>query len=247
MKLRKMMALLLAMLLLLCGCSSEEEQPHAVTSGYLYERMEVAQKNGNFFFAGEVLSAMTDSKQITYYEEQTAKNTFYQVEITNDPFGCMPERVVTVCVLGSGENFIERFALEEGEEYLFDTSLWVHEGAAVFLLPTFYENMPQVEDDALYYTDRTGKYLLDVDYATYLAQLTERAAENGYTPKKVLDAAKAQLEEAANDRTVKHFEELDFEKLDEALIKAVNRDAAALAETAEKTPETWVGIKELLA
>ncbi len=247
MKLRNIMLLLLSLVLLLSGCSSEDEASHPTTSEHLYERAAVSQAGGHFFFAGEVLSAATDSKQITYYEEQVEKNTFYQVEITDDLFGCMPERVITVCVLGSSENFIDRFALEEGEEYLFDTTLWVHDGAPVFLLPTFYENLPQVSDGALYYTDDSGKYLLDVDYEGYTTRLADMAADNNYTPKTVLNAAKERLELAATEQTVQHFEELKFTDPNKDLIRAVNRDAAALAEKAAVAENTWSEIKELLA
>ena len=247
MKMRNILLAVLCVLLLLCGCSSEEQPNDAVTVDYLYERAEVAQKAGNLFFAGKVLSVVTETEQITYYEEQTDKNTFYQVEVTDDLFGCMPNRVVTVCVLGSSDQFIDRFALEEGEEYLFDTTLWVHGGEAVFLLPTFYENMPRVSDGALYYTDDSGKYLLDADYATYTAQLKKMAGETVYTPEAVLSAAKERLELAASDRTVARFEELEFEKLDRALIEKVNQDATALAEKAKSVAATWSGIEELLA
>jgi len=247
MKLRNLLLLLLSAVLLLSGCSSEQEVSNEVTAEYLYERANVAQKEGHFFFAGTVLSVATEEKQITYYEEQVEKNTFYQVEITNDLFGCMPDRVITVCILGTSDNFIDRLALEEGEEYFFDTTLWVHEGAAVFLLPTFYENLPQISDDALYYTDKGGKYLLDIDYKTYTGYLTEQAEKNGYTPEAVLAAAKARLELAATDRTPEHFEKLEFSKPDNALIKGVNRDAAALLKKVNAAKNTWNEIGDVLA
>ena len=246
MKMRNLLLLMLCLLLMPSGCSSEQVPSNAVTAEYLYERAEASQNGGHFFFAGEVLSVMTDAKQITYYEEQTAKNTFYQVEVTNDLFGCMPDRVITVCVLGTSEHFVDRFPLEEGEEYLFDTTLWVHGGAAVFLLPTFYENLPQISGDSLYYTDDSGKYLLDVDYEAYTVRLTEMAKETGYGAQKVLAAVKERLELAAKDRTVEHFEKAEFEKPDQELIKGVNRDAAALLRKAEKAPESWSGIEEFL-
>lgn len=214
--------------------------------GLVYERMSVSLERGSFFFAGEVLSSQTDTKQITFYEEEMPKSTFYRVKVTEDYFGCMPERELTVCVGGSGESFRNRMPLEEGKEYVFEATLWLMDGKAIFLLPSFYDVLPEISDGDLYVTDLSGKYLLEDDYATYCAQMKALAKEVGYGPETVLRAMDMRLELAANDRNVIFFKNQKFTKLDEGAIQAVNRNAAALRERLSATEKTWEGIKELL-
>ncbi len=244
MKLRSLMVALLAMALLLGGC--KKDAVGSIAADLLYEKMGVSQQEGHFFFAGKVLSALSDSKQITYYEEQMEKNTFYQVEITDDFFGCMPDRVVTVCVLGGSENFPNRQALEPKAEYIFDTTLWLCDGEAVFLLPTFYDALPEKSGEDLYYTDRNGKGLLEDSYEDYKAAAIAMAETSGYSPETVLNSMKERLELAEKERTVARFEELKFADLDVAAVKAVNDLAVAYSEKCSTAEKTWEGIKDIL-
>lgn len=243
MKKRNLLAGLLALALLLCGCS--EEAAGSVELESLLEKTEVSAAEGHVFFTGKVTSAMAEAKMISYYDAESEKSTFYKVEVTDDPFGCLPEQTLTVCVLGNTENFIDRTPLEKGKEYLFDTTLWVQEDQAVLLLPTFYLALPEREGDVLYYTDQAGKAMVKGSYQDYWTRLKELAAGQNYGPETVLAAAKDRLKSAA-ERDAAYFEGLGFTGLDRAALSATRQTAAALLAQAENAENTWEGIQALL-
>ncbi len=239
----RFIALLAALLLLLAGCGPKNVGE--ISMEELLEKTPVSMQEGHFFFTGKVTEASAMARMISFYEIEAKKSTFYQVEVTDDPFGCMPERTVTVCILGNAETFVERIALQKNKEYLFDTSLWVQEDEAVFLLPTFYESLPEREGDALYLTTADGRSMVDGSYEDYLTRLQALVAENDYTAQRVLDAAKDRLKSAA-ERDAESFEELKFETIDREALSKTNQKAADLLKQAESAENTWRGIKELL-
>ena len=240
---RKIIALLAALLLLLTGCGEEAtgEKPLAE----LLEKTPVSMQGGHFFFTGKVTEASAMKKMISFYEVEAEKSTFYQVEIIDDPFGCMPERTVTVCILGGAETFGERIPPEKNKEYLFDTTLWVQEDEAVFLLPTFYESLPEREGEVLYYTTTEGRGVVKGSYADYLARLQTLATENNYTAQTVLDAAKERLK-SATERDAAFFKDLKFESVDQVALDKTNKKAADLLQKAESAEKTWEGIRGIL-
>ncbi len=240
---RRIIALLAVLLLLLCGCDQKSDGLKPMEQ--LFEKTPVSMEEGHFFFAGKIKAASAAKQNISFYEAEAEKNTFYQVEITDDPFGCMPERVVTVCILGAVETFNERTLLQKDKEYLFDTSLWVQGEEAVFLLPTFYESLPERAGDELYYTNAEGRSAVDGSYADYSDRLKELAKENAYGPEKILTAAKERLK-SAKERDMAYFKDLKFENLDEELLTKTNRTAAALLQKAEQAENDWESIRGFL-
>lgn len=240
---RRIIALMAALLLLLCGCDQKSDGLKPMDQ--LFEKTAVSMEEGHFFFAGTVKAASAVKQTISFYEAEAEKNTFYQVEITDDPFGCMPDRVVTVCILGAVDTFNERTPLQKDKEYLFDTSLWVQGEEAVFLLPTFYESLPERDGDALYYTNAEGRSAVDGSYADYSARLKAMAEENAYGPEKVLTAVKDRLK-SAKERDVTYFKNLKFENLDEDTLAKTNRTAALLLAQAEQAENNWESIRGLL-
>lgn len=243
MKKHNLAALLLALMLLLCGCSEKTSGTKDLDE--LMEKTAVSLEEGHFFFAGKVTSAMAEAKMISFYDAEAEKSTFYKVEVTDDPFDCLPARTLTVCVLGNTENFSDRMTLEKGKEYLFDTTLWVQGEEAVLLLPTFYLALPERDGAILYYTDQEGKALVNGSYQDYLERLLELAEQESYGPGTVLEAAKNRLQSAA-ERGTAYFEELEFTNLDSAALSTTVQTAAALLEQAGRTEPTWAGIRELL-
>lgn len=235
------MALVLALMLLLGGCSKTEDDELKLES--LFERTEVAMQEGQLFFSGKVLEKTKQDRAITYYESETAANTFYQVEITEDFFGFLPERTLTVCVMGTEENFGSRTELEKGKEYLFQVNAWAGESELLFLLPTFYEAMPQREGDYLYYTKGNLRYAVDGGYEDYKQMLSELAEQYGYSAKGVGAAIIANLKNAAQ-KDAAYFEKLEFKTIDSAAVDAVAAFAAEKSKTA--APETAQQIKEIL-
>ncbi len=240
---RKISALLLAILLLLSACSQDVGGSKPMDA--LFEKTAASLESGHFFFAGKIHSVSAEKKMISFYDAEMEKSTFYKVEVTDDPFGYMPDRMITVCILGSAENFTERMTLGKNKEYFFDTTLWVQEDEAVFLLPTFYESLPERVEDALFYTDQEGRVAIDGGYEDYLTRLKKMANEAGYDCQKVLTAAKERLRLAA-ERNATYFKEQKFEKVDAKALKKTNETAAALLQRAEKTAATGEGIGNLL-
>lgn len=240
---RNVVALLMALLVLLSGCTKQELGQRPLEE--LLEKTPVSMEEGHLFFTGKVTAASVMNRMISFYDAETEKSTFYQVEVTDDPFGCMPDRTLTVCILGSAESFLERNALQKDKEYLFDTSLWVQEDEAVLLLPTFYQSLPEREGDDLYYIGTEGRELVKGSYRDYLDRLQTLAEENEYSAQKVLDAAKGRMESAV-ERDAAYFKELKFKKTDtEALLKT-NQKAADLLEKVKVAEKNWEGIRGLL-
>lgn len=244
MRKHNLVALVLALALLLCGCGKKEASG-TKTLESLMERTSASLEEGHFFFAGKVTSAVAEAKMISYYEAEAEKSTFYKVEVTDDPFGCLPSRTLTVCVLGNTENFSDRMTLEKGKEYLFDTTLWVQETEAVLLLPTFYLALPEREGDVLYYNDQAGKALVSGSYQDYLEKLAALAEEKQYSAATVLSAAKSRLQ-SASQRDAAYFEGLEFASVDTEALNTTVQTAAILLERANSTESTWAGIQGLL-
>ncbi len=241
MKKIKIFAWLLVFALLLCGCKGNQEELMKLED--LFYRTEVAMEEGQLFFAGKVLDVNHQDRAITYYESETVANTFYQVEVTEDFFGFMPERTLTVCVMGTGEHFVSRTELEEGKEYLFQVKPWAGEEEMLFLLPTFYEAMPQQEGEYLYYTKGNRRYAVDGSYEDYKQMLLDLAEQYSYSAQGVGEAILTNLQ-AASTRDTAHFEELEFKTIDREAIDSVAAFAKKRSENS--APKTAEGIKEIL-
>ncbi len=242
--LKRMVAILLAgtLLLGLTACKKSADQKGTES---LLETAEVSMNEGHFFFVGKVLSVVNEQKMITFYDAETEKNTFYQVEITDDLFGCMPEKVITVCIYGTGTFFKNRKSLEKGKEYFFDTRLWVDEEKAVYLLPTFYSGLPERQGDRLLLSEPEETYDLGrpEDYREDLLALANRV---GYGAKTVMAGMKSQLELAVQNSNKAHFDGVEVKETDENFLARVTATAQRLLEKAKDAESTWNGIKGVL-
>ncbi|MBQ8600779.1 MAG: hypothetical protein IJ407_05325 [Clostridia bacterium] len=239
----KLFALLCALVLLVCSCRINEKE------GYSFEEMtqtlEAAVAEGHFFFAGKVLSVGTNDRMISYYEMEAETNTVYQVEVTEDFFGCMPKEPITVCIYGTTGNFSSRSNLEKGKEYLFDTTLWVQGEEIIFLLPSFYEGMPERAEEALYYTAGGKTALVNGTYVQYKEHLFSLAEEKGYGPQLVKSSITAFLEQAVKNDAA-FFEGLGFTKIDTAHLAATTAKAALLLEQVQNSAADWAALREIL-
>ncbi len=242
--LKRTLAFLLAGILLL-GCTACKEPADEKGTESLLETAEVSMNEGHFFFIGKVLSVVNEKKMITFYDAAIEKNTFYRVEITDDLFGCLPERVITVCVYGTGASFKNRKSLEKGKEYFFDTQLWADAQEPVFLLPTFYSGMPERQGEHLLLNEPEGTFDLGRpdDYREELLALANRV---GYGAKTVMTGMKRQLELAIQNSNKAHFDALDVKDTDEAFLAEVTATARRLSEKADAADETWNGIRGVL-
>lgn len=236
-------ALLLAALLLLSGCKTVETG--TLTYETVFEKTNASLKEGHLFFAGKVLEKEQTNTPITYYDGESAANTFYKVEVTEDLFDLLPERTFTVCVMGTAEQFTNRTELEPGNIYLFDCTVWMQGEEVVLLLPTFHNALLQWENGYLSYTEENTRHGVEGDYKDYKAELKKRAGEQGYSAESVLESAKTRLAAATQKDTV-HFEALEFEAVDTAAIEATVAGAKARLERAGQLPATNEGVKELL-
>ncbi|MBR4087089.1 MAG: hypothetical protein IKK30_04445 [Clostridia bacterium] len=226
---------------LLCGCSKSQENVMKLED--LFYRTEVAMEEGQLFFAGKVLSVQKQDLDITYYESETVANTFYEVEVTEDFFGFLPERTLTVCVMGTGEHFISRTEPEKGGEYLFQVKPWAGEEEMLFLLPTFYEALPRREGEYIYYTKGKQRYAVDGGYEDYKQMLLDLADRYSYSAQGVGEAIYSDLQ-AASKKDAAYFEELDYKTIDRAALDGIAAFAAERGNTA--APKTAQEIKEIL-
>lgn len=226
---------------LLCGCSKAEKDVMKLED--LFYRTEVAMEEGQLFFAGKILSVQKQDRDITYYESETVANTFYEVEVTEDFFGFLPERTLTVCVIGTGEHFTSRTEPEKGGEYLFQVHAWAGEEEMLFLLPTFYEALPQREGEYIYYTKGNQRYAVDGGYEDYRQMLKDLADQYSYSAQGVGEAILTNLQ-AASKKDAAYFEELEYETIDRAAIDGIAAFAAARSKNG--VPKSAQQIKEIL-
>lgn len=245
MKRYNVIALLLVLVLLVCGCQGKQDPAGMIKTEELFQKTPAAMEEGHLFFAGRVVSVLAERKSISFYEAESEKNTYYKVEVTEDFFGCLPQRLLTVCILGSSENFSTRKTLEKDTEYLFDATVWVQGEEVIFLLPTFYTGIPHRQGDTVLYTDTEGTKTAECNNKQYVARLRKLAEENGYAPEKVLAHAKKRLGDAAA-RDADYFRGLKFTHIDEALLQTTVQTAQAKLEQANKISADWAGIGELL-
>ena len=241
----KIIALFLAAALLLSGCAAEKESRYSLDE--ITQTLDAALEDGHFFFCGKVLSAGTSQKMISYYDAESTSNAVYQVQVTEDFFGCMPEDPITVCVFGSSSNFNNRAPLEKGKEYLFDTTLWVQGESLIYLLPTFYESMPQKDGGSLYYQKGGAFAPVKGGYEGYKEHLLAKASTVGYGPNQVW----AQMEQMAKSASLKdaaYFQEQKFEQVDGEFLLQTVTAAKALYQRLEQNKNncSWEQIgKEL--
>lgn len=236
------MALLCLILLLICSCSKQGGSGRLES---LFTTTESSFQVGRFIFGGQVLGIKNDERLISYYDAPMGDNTFYSVRVTEDFFGYMPERNITVCILGNSETFPDRASLEKGKEYLFEVALWMDEEEIVFLLPTFYSALPELKDGKLYAMEE-GKRLLCGSLADYKGALLKKAEESGYSAATLLGGMKLQLENAAGRGDASYFKERRFEKVDEDALQKTASSAATLLKKVEKAEATWDGVGEVI-
>ena len=238
-KINKLLALLLVFSLLLCGCNGKDRAGQAMMEEFL-EEAEGAMVGGELFFAGKILGMAAEDRLISYYDAEMGKNTFYSVEVTEDLFGIMPDRTITVCVLGNSETFPDRNLLIKGKEYYFHTYLWVEGEELIFLLPTFYTALPEREGEMIYATYEDTRYLCgsDEEYRQGLKAAEEKA---GYGAAAVWLRAETAFAEAGR-KDAKYFENLKMKVKDPVLLKQTQRAAKELAGRLEKIDKTWEGL-----
>ena len=242
MKKHNLVGAFLLILMLICGCANREEKGDLEL---LFSTAETSFQTGRFFFAGQVQGIKNDERLITYYDAPMGKNTFYSVKVTEDFFGCMPERNITVCILGNSETFPNRATLEKGKEYLFETALWVDDQEAIFLLPTFYSALPRLADGKLYALE-AGKELLCGSLEDYKITLMERAEEQKYAPATLLSGMKEQLKNAVSRKDVAYFKERDFKNVEKETLQKTAHIAATLLKKAEDAEATWEEIGAII-
>ncbi|MBQ7095933.1 MAG: hypothetical protein IJN80_05745 [Clostridia bacterium] len=242
MKKHNWIAALLLILFLLCGCSKQEGKGDFES---LFSTAESSFQMGRFFFGGQVLGIKNDQRIISYYDAPMGENTFYSVRVTQDFFGCMPERNITVCILGNSETFPDRVSLEKGKEYLFEAALWMEGEEPIFLLPTFYSSLPELKEEKAYAMEEEQRALCG-SLEDYKSALLERGKEAGYSPATVLSGMKDQLKNAAGRGDASYFKEKGFERVDSAALQETASAAAALLKRAEAAEATWEGIGALI-
>lgn len=236
------LCLLVLLLGLMGGCS---EDGGVLKKEKIFMRTETSVQEGHLFFTGEVLAIEKKAEQITYYDEPADQNTFYTVSVTDDYFGALPAKEITVCIYGTVQNNISRSELEEGKEYLFDVVPWVQGETVVFLLPTFYSALASRSEQDLYYVQGGTRYAIDATYDEYKEDLKEFAEGQGYAPATVLQKAKAQFEQA-KERDVTYFKELKFKSLDTAAVEATVATAAKRLDRIASAEVSWEGVQGIL-
>lgn len=236
-------ALLMAAVLLLSGC--QKNDPGTLTYETMFEKTEASLKEGHLFFAGKVLQVDQRAELITYYDGETPANTFYTVEVVEDYFDLLPDRNLTVCIMGTTDQFSTRTDLKAEEVYIFDCTVWMQGEEVVLLLPTFYNGLPCREGEFLSFTEKGVRYAVEGTYEDYKESLLALAEEQGYGPAAVMKHINDRLASAAQ-KDAAYFEELEFETVDADRIGATVAAANTRLQEAKNLQSTNQGVKELL-
>lgn len=243
-KILRIFALLLVLSLLLCGCGEKKSELQAEMDSFLQDA-ETALAQGEFLFVGKVLGKVTEDRLITYYDADMGENTFYSVEVTEDLYGCMPDRTITVGILGNSETFPDRTPLSKGKEYYFQTYLWVEGDQIIFLLPTFYTALAEREAGMIYATINGERHFCgsEEEYREALKQAEERAE---YGPMAVWKTAEASFGAAYGRSTAAYFEKLEISVKDPETLEKTEETAYKLLQEIKKTEKSWEGLGDLL-
>lgn len=236
-------AMLLIALLILSGC--QKTDPGTLTYETVFEKTSASMKEGHLFFAGKVLEKRVETTPITFYDSEAEANTFYTVQVTDDFFDLLPDRKFTVCVMGTPDQFTNRTDLEKNGIYLFDCSVWMQEDELILLLPTFHNALPRREGKYLSYTENGTRYGVEGTYEDYKEHLKKMAADHGYGAGMAMDHIRDRLT-LATQKDVAYFENLGFESIDTALVKATSDAADTRLLAGAGVASTAEGVKELL-
>lgn len=241
--LHKILALLLVAALLLCGCASKKQEEQAKMDS-LIEGVEGSFGSGDLLFIGKVLGRAAEDRLITFYDADMGKNTFYSVEITEDLYGYMPDRVITVAVLGNSETFPDRTLLSKGGEYYFRAHPWVEGEDVIFLLPTFYTSLAEREEGMIYTTIGDVRYQCgsEEDFLKAIKEAEERAE---YGLSRVWRCTEESLAAAYGRSTVEQMEELKIAVKDPQTLKKTEERAYQLMQKMKNAEKSREGLGEL--
>ncbi len=141
---KRIVAILLCLLLLLCGCKSETVK---ITGEdvKLATRLENIVELQKSLFRAEITGVETVNAVMTKYNLDISKYTKYTVNIVESYDGYTPTGTAHVYWAGTPTEFITRVGLKQNETYILDADPWVYGDEVVYLLYPSTVSYPRLD------------------------------------------------------------------------------------------------------
>lgn len=141
---KRIIALLLCMLLLLCGCKNKTVEITGEDTK-LATRLENMVELQKSLFRAEVTGIETVNAVMTKYNLDISEYTLYTVNIVESYDGYTPTGTAHVYWAGTPTEFVTRVGLKQNETYILDADPWVYGDEVVYLLYPSTVSYPKMD------------------------------------------------------------------------------------------------------
>lgn len=142
---KRIVAILLCLLLCLCGCKKEETVKITGEDTKLPTRLENIVELQKSLFRAEITGVETVNAVMTKYNLDISEYTMYTVNIVESYDGYTPTGTAHVYWAGTPTEFITRVGLKQNETYILDADPWVYGDEVVYLLYPSTVSYPKVD------------------------------------------------------------------------------------------------------
>lgn len=142
---KRIIAILLCLLLCLCGCKKDKTVKITGEDTRLATRLENIVELQKSLFRAEITGVETVNAVMTKYNLDISKYTMYTVNIVESYDGYTPTGTAHVYWAGTPTEFITRVGLEQNETYILDADPWVYGDEVVYLLYPSTVSYPRVD------------------------------------------------------------------------------------------------------
>ena len=142
---KRIIAILICLLLLLCGCKNETTEIIKGEDAQLATRLENIVELQKSLFRAEVTGVETVNAVMTKYNLDISTYTKYTVNIVESYDGYTPTGTAHVYWAGTPNEFITRVGLKQNETYILDADPWVYGDEVVYLLYPSTVSYPRLD------------------------------------------------------------------------------------------------------
>lgn len=145
---KRIVALLALVLVLLCGCDSEKKEQEVKVTGddtTVVSRLENIVELQKCLFRAKINGVETVDAIISKYNLDLSTYTMYTVDIVESFDGYTPTGTAHVYWAGTTEEFVSRVGLKQNESYILDAEPWVYGDEVVYILYPGTDSYPKLD------------------------------------------------------------------------------------------------------